>query len=275
MGVGERMPELSVVEVRAESWHEPAMVLLKDPVGDVYLRLTATAPAAGRRPGTAVSAGLVRDVLDAVGAPARHVEIGEASAGPGRAVLVVGDGVRVPAAPLEAVSFALEVGLPIRCSDAVLAAEGVKAEAAGGLDARRRVADPAPTSAYRLVDLDETRQMEAIQVGAADGGEASAAHPPAGVAILQIRQGPGAGAVFVLDADVVTCGRDGGNEIVLDGATVSRKHVEFHRQGPGYTVSDLDSLNGTYVNGERVRTAALAPDDEIRIGRYRLTFAAS
>jgi hypothetical protein len=268
------MPELSVVEVRAGSWHEPARVLLKDPVSDRYLRLTAAAPAARSRPGAGLSAGLVRDLLAAVGAPARHVEIGEASAGPDRVVVVAGDGVRVPAALLEAVSFAQEAGLPIHCAGAVLAAEGVPAAAAESPATRWNVADPAPTSAYRIVDLDETTMMEAIQVGAAGGGESPSVPPPAGDAVLQIRQGPGAGAVFVLDGDLVSCGRDGGNEILLDGATVSRKHAEFHRQGAGYTVSDLDSLNGTYVNGERVRTAALAPDDEIRIGRYRLTFVA-
>ncbi|MCW6004809.1 DUF151 domain-containing protein [Micromonospora sp. CPCC 205371] len=269
------MPELAVVEVRAGSWHEPAMVLLKDPVSDRYLPLTATAPAARQRSKTGVTAGLVRDLLDALGAPARYVEIGEPAAGTERVVLVVGDGVRVPAAPLDAVSLAQEIGLPIRCADAVLAAEGVAAEAVDSLNTRRSLADPAPTSAYRLVDLDETTQMEAIHMGAADGGAAPAAAPLAGAAILRIRQGPGAGAVFMLDADMVTCGRDGGNEIVLDGATVSRKHAEFHRQGAGYTVSDLDSLNGTYVNGERVTTAALTAGDEIRIGRYRLTFADS
>jgi len=268
------MPELSVVEVRSGSWHEPAMVLLKDPVSGRQLPLTAAVPTAGKRPGSGVSAGLVRDLLDAVGAPARHLEIGDASAGPARVVLVVGDGLRVPAALLEAVSFAQEVGLPIRCADAVLAAESVEAGAAGST--RRSIADPAPTSAYRIVDLDETTQMEAIQVGASYGGDAAPEmRPPAGVATLQIRQGPGAGAVFVLDADVVSCGRDGGNEIALDGATVSRKHADFYRQGAGYTVSDLDSLNGTYVNGERVKTAALATGDELRIGRYRLTFVAT
>jgi bifunctional DNase/RNase len=266
------MPELSVVEVRAETWREPAMVLLKDPVTDRYLPLTAE-PTVRHRPAAGVSAGLVRDLLDAVGAPARHVEIGEATAGLGRVVVVVGDDVRVPAAPLEAVSLAAELGLPIRCADAVLGTEGMAAEAAAGLGTRRNIADPAPTSAYRLVDLDETTQMEAIRIGALDDPEAQAMRTPADAAVLQIRQGPGAGAVFVLDEDVVTCGRDGGSEIVLDGATVSRKHAEFHRQDTGFTVSDLDSLNGTYVNGERVKTAALAAGDEIRIGRYRLTYA--
>jgi hypothetical protein len=268
------MPELAVVEVRAESWHQPAMVVLKDQASDRYLPLTAAAPAARQRSKVAVSAGLVRDVLDAVGAPARYVEIGEAEAGPERVVLVVGDDVRVPAALLEAVSLAQEIGLPIRCAEAVLAAESVTAEAVESHTIPRNLADPAPTSAYRLVDLDETTQLEIIHMAVADGGDAPAMPPSAGAAVLQIRQGPGAGAVFVLDADTVTCGRDGGNEIVLDGATVSRKHADFHRQGAGYTVSDLDSLNGTYVNGERVETAVLATGDEIRIGRYRLTFSA-
>ena len=273
-GLGMRMPELSVVAVRSESWHEPATVLLKDPASGRHLRLTAPAPAQRQRPGAGVSAGLVRDVLDAVGAPARHVEISEASAGPGQVMLVVGDGVRVPAGLLEAVTLAQETGLPIRCSDAVLAAEGSAGAPAAAPTLRWNVADPAPTSAYPMVDLDETTQMEAIQLGAADEPQAPEVGAPAGAAILQIRQGPGAGAVFLLESDVVSCGRDGGNEILLDGATVSRKHADFYRQGAGYTVSDLDSLNGTYVNGERVKTAALAAGDEIRIGRYRLTYAA-
>ncbi|MFC0529720.1 FHA domain-containing protein [Phytohabitans kaempferiae] len=265
------MPELSVVEVRAGSWREPAKVLLKDPVGDRYLTLTAAASATGHQAGAGISGGLVRDLLDAVGAPARHVEIGEASAGSDRVVLVVGEGVRVPAALLDAVSFAREAGLPIRCAEGVLAAEG----AATSPGSRWSLADPAPTSAYRMIDLDETTQMEVIQPASVTGGsEAPVMDAPVGAAVLQIRQGPGAGAAFVLDGDVVSCGRDGGSDVVLDGATVSRKHAEFHRQGVGYTVSDLDSLNGTYVNGERVKTAALVPGDEIRIGRYRLTFVA-
>ncbi|MDQ7904094.1 DUF151 domain-containing protein [Phytohabitans sp. ZYX-F-186] len=267
------MPELIVVGVRAESWREPAMVLLRDPVADRYLPITASAkPASARsRAAAGVSPSLVRDLLAAVGAPARHVEIGAAT---DRAVLVLGDGVRVQAAPLEAVALAQEAGVPIRCTDAVLAADGVAAGEADTAGLRWNVADPAPTSAYRVLDLDATTQMEIIQPRDAGGRDAPVAHPPAGGAILQIRQGPGAGAVFVLDGDVVSCGRDGNNEIALDGATVSRKHADFHRQGAGYTVADLDSLNGTYVNGERVKTAALAAGDEIRIGRYLLTFAA-
>ncbi|BCB77823.1 hypothetical protein GCM10022251_38540 [Phytohabitans flavus] len=269
------MAELIVVGVRAEAWHKPATVLFKDAVSDRYLPIAASATAAPTRDRSAagVSTGLVKKLLDALGAPARHVEIGEASAGTDRVHIVVGDGVRVPAGLMEAVSFALDAGVPFRCGDAMLAAEGVSSGEAESASTRWRVADPAPTSAYRLVDLDATTQMEAIQMG--DAGDAPMVRPPAGAAMLRIRQGPGSGAVFVLDGDVVTCGRDGNNEIVLDGATVSRKHADFHRQGSGYTIEDLDSLNGTYVNGERVKTAALTAGDEIRIGRYLLTFVPS
>lgn len=264
------MPELVVVDVRAGSWHEPARVVLKDPATDRYLPITASTTGGPARAG--VSASLVRDLLDAVGAPARHVEVGEESATPDRVALVVGDGVRVPAGLLEAISFAQETGVPIRCTDAVLSADAEASGQAPAAAPRWNAADPAPTSAYRVLDLEATTQMEIIQPHDTGGLDTPVAQAPAGAAILQIRQGPGAGAVFVLDADVVTCGRDYANEIVLDGATVSRKHADFHRQESGYTVADLDSLNGTYVNGERVKTAALSHGDEIRIGRYLLTF---
>jgi pSer/pThr/pTyr-binding forkhead associated (FHA) protein len=90
--------------------------------------------------------------------------------------------------------------------------------------------------------------------------------------VLVLCRGPEAGTEFELDTDVVGCGRDPGNEIVLDDVTVSRKHTEFHRGAGEYTVCDMGSLNGTYVNGERVRTATLTTGDEVRIGRYVLLY---
>jgi hypothetical protein len=166
---------------------------------------------------------------------------------------------RVSAPPLEAIALATHFGLPIRCADAVLDAEGVPVGA---------VERPASADG-----LDATGLMELVPVPVSDDPTGPMVQPPAGVAVLQIRQGPGAGAVFVLDEDVVGCGRDGTNPIVLDGATVSRKHAEFRRRGAQYVVSDLGSLNGTYVNSERVELAVLAVGDQIRIGRYVLSFA--
>ena len=54
--------------------------------------------------------------------------------------------------------------------------------------------------------------------------------------------------------------------------TVSRRHAEFYREGGGFTVRDVGSLNGTYVNRERIEEAALTGGDEVQIGKFRLVF---
>ncbi|NBX24364.1 MAG: FHA domain-containing protein, partial [Microbacteriaceae bacterium] len=64
-------------------------------------------------------------------------------------------------------------------------------------------------------------------------------------------------------------------DIFLDDVTVSRRHASFNRAGARFTVSDLGSLNGTYVNGDVVDNASLADGDEVQVGKYRLTFFAS
>jgi len=57
--------------------------------------------------------------------------------------------------------------------------------------------------------------------------------------------------------------------------TVSRRHAEFYRQGGRFTVRDVGSLNGTYVNRERIEEANLNDGDEVQIGKFRLTFLMS
>jgi pSer/pThr/pTyr-binding forkhead associated (FHA) protein len=54
--------------------------------------------------------------------------------------------------------------------------------------------------------------------------------------------------------------------------TVSRRHAEIVREGDDFTIRDLGSLNGTYVNRRRIESAGLEDDDEVQIGKYRLTF---
>ncbi len=95
---------------------------------------------------------------------------------------------------------------------------------------------------------------------------------PAGHALLVVQRGPSAGARFLLDTDTVTAGRHPESEIFLDDVTVSRRHVEFRRTGLTYTVSDVGSLNGTYVNRDRIDEVILADGDEVQIGKYRLVF---
>ncbi|MEV5439746.1 FHA domain-containing protein [Streptomyces sp. NPDC052682] len=99
---------------------------------------------------------------------------------------------------------------------------------------------------------------------------------PQGSALLVVRRGPNAGSRFLLDSDLTTAGRHPQSDIFLDDVTVSRRHVEFRRSPDGsFTVADVGSLNGTYVNRERIDQVALNNGDEVQIGKYRLVFYAS
>ncbi|MER5756432.1 FHA domain-containing protein [Streptomyces sp. NPDC002088] len=99
---------------------------------------------------------------------------------------------------------------------------------------------------------------------------------PLGSALLVVRRGPNSGSRFLLDGELTTAGRHPQSDIFLDDVTVSRRHVEFRRGQDGtFTVADVGSLNGTYVNRERIDQVALSNGDEVQIGKYRLVFYAS
>lgn len=91
-------------------------------------------------------------------------------------------------------------------------------------------------------------------------------------ALLVVHHGPNAGARFLLDVDLTTAGRSVSCDIFLDDVTVSREHAHFVRVGNDFLMRDTGSLNGTYVNRERVAEAELHEGDEVQIGKYRLTF---
>jgi pSer/pThr/pTyr-binding forkhead associated (FHA) protein len=93
-------------------------------------------------------------------------------------------------------------------------------------------------------------------------------------AMVVVKRGPNAGSKFVLDADVTQAGRHPDSDIFLDDITVSRRHAEIVRGPSGYTVRDAGSLNGTYLNRERIEQAPLANGDELQIGKFRLVFFA-
>jgi pSer/pThr/pTyr-binding forkhead associated (FHA) protein len=98
---------------------------------------------------------------------------------------------------------------------------------------------------------------------------------PSGSALLVVRRGPNAGARFLLDANVTTVGRHPDADIFLDDVTVSRRHSEFLRDGQQFQIKDLGSLNGTYLNGDRIDIADLREGSEVQVGKFRLTFYAS
>jgi hypothetical protein len=96
---------------------------------------------------------------------------------------------------------------------------------------------------------------------------------PPGAALLLVRRGPGAGSRFLLDENVTSAGRHPDSDIFLDDVTVSRRHAEVARQGSEYVVRDVGSLNGTYVNRERIESdTPLGSGDELQIGRFKLIF---
>jgi hypothetical protein len=90
---------------------------------------------------------------------------------------------------------------------------------------------------------------------------------------LVVRSGGGmAGQTFQPGEGRTLVGRSPECEIFLDDVTVSRRHAEIVRDGDTFTIRDLGSLNGTYVNRRRIESAVLEQDDEVQIGKYRLTF---
>jgi pSer/pThr/pTyr-binding forkhead associated (FHA) protein len=125
--------------------------------------------------------------------------------------------------------------------------------------------DPATTSVFRAVSAgDLEKPGEQTLTGL------EALRP--GTALLVVKRGPNAGSRFQLDKSVVSAGRHPQSDIFLDDVTVSRRHADFRQVGGGFEVSDVGSLNGTYVNREPVETSALTNGDEVQIGKFRLVF---
>jgi pSer/pThr/pTyr-binding forkhead associated (FHA) protein len=94
----------------------------------------------------------------------------------------------------------------------------------------------------------------------------------AGQALLLVKHGPNAGSTFMIEANVTSAGRNPESDVFLDDISVSRKHAEIRKQPDGFYIHDLGSMNGTYVNRERVESTKLAGQDEVQIGRFRLVF---
>ena len=93
-----------------------------------------------------------------------------------------------------------------------------------------------------------------------------------GTALLISTRGAVSGSRYLLDEDELTVGRAPRADILLDDSTVSRAHAEFRRVNGAYSVIDAGSLNGTYVNRQRVDQKQLNNGDEIMIGKFRLVY---
>jgi hypothetical protein len=92
-------------------------------------------------------------------------------------------------------------------------------------------------------------------------------------ATLVIRTGGGRGGeTFPIDVDRMTIGRNPDAEVFLDDVTVSRNHAMLIRRPDGIYIDDLGSLNGTYVNRQRIESHRLVDGDELQVGKYKLTY---
>ncbi len=108
--------------------------------------------------------------------------------------------------------------------------------------------------------------------GAADDVQVDLGTVPADCGVLIVRSGAQAGERFALRGAVTRLGRHPDSEIMLDDITVSRRHAEVERTALGYVARDAGSLNGTYVNQQRLEEVLLSQGDELQVGKFRLIF---
>lgn len=128
-----------------------------------------------------------------------------------------------------------------------------------GLDLSRLAGESTDTHS---IDLNATEQHDELDIS----------EPAAGRAELVVRRGARAGSRYAVDAPIINIGRHPESEIFLDDVTVSRRHAEVRLVDDHYTVADVGSLNGTYLNRERVEEARLTSGDELQIGKFKLVF---
>lgn len=93
-----------------------------------------------------------------------------------------------------------------------------------------------------------------------------------GMSVIVVQRGPEIGQRFELSGSRLTVGRSADNDIMLDDVTVSRHHADFVADGDHWSLVDLGSLNGSYVNRSSIERHQLASGDLIQIGKFRLQF---
>jgi len=124
-----------------------------------------------------------------------------------------------------------------------------------------------------LLEPDGGEVTQAFTAFVDEEGDAEAGDETHEGAMLVIRIGGGrAGEQFLLASDHMAIGRAENADIFLDDITVSREHAVLDRRDDGLHLSDSGSLNGTYVNRQRIESVRLADGDEVQIGKYRLTY---
>ena len=128
----------------------------------------------------------------------------------------------------------------------------------------RSVVDGSPESALNALLSSVTETDRAALTAILDG--------PADRAMVVIHRGPAKGARFLIDQNQSSIGRATESQIFLDDVTVSRKHAAIEVEDGVFTLIDLGSLNGTYLNNQSVAKSTLKNGDEIQIGKFHMLF---
>ena len=131
----------------------------------------------------------------------------------------------------------------------------------------RSVVDGSPESAVNAL-LSSANDADRAAITAIIDG-------PADRAMVVIHRGPSKGARFLLDSDEVAIGRSVESTVFLDDVTVSRKHALIVKEDRTFSIRDLGSLNGTYLNNQSVLNSPLTTGDEIQIGKFHMLFIAA
>lgn len=135
------------------------------------------------------------------------------------------------------------------------------------------VAEPKSVSQIEA-ETDSGEATLSIAVVESADADSTISSTPAG--FIRVLRGPNAGSKFALNLGSLEVGRHPASGVFLDDITVSRRHCVFNcvavgssgDSGTAISVTDVGSLNGTYVNRKLITTSDLSDGDEVQIGRY-------
>jgi hypothetical protein len=123
-----------------------------------------------------------------------------------------------------------------------------------------------------LLERGEGADESTLALSADEVGELEAEEPLEGPALVVRTGGGRAGETFRPAGERTRIGRSPDCEIFLDDVTVSRNHAVLVERDGAFFVEDQGSLNGTFVNRQRIDSVRLENGDEVQIGKYRMTF---
>ena len=132
------------------------------------------------------------------------------------------------------------------------------------------------SSCGRPLNPENEASTEALETLGGIDSDVTLEAPSTGAALV-VASGHQAGTRYAITSTHLTVGRHPDSDIFLDDITVSRRHVELQQGSAGYLLQDVGSLNGTYLNGERLPDGEtpLTNGDELQIGKFKLLYLVS